>query len=152
MFLQVSFPPRRLSYQTFAPFVRTIIADTLQKVDDIHPAMFFWRILAFLLSVLVILGDPGAVSRAGRKVATKVLKHRRKSPWVPILTGPFPNGQANAGSWLGTKNALYYCAQSANSISRVLFVNSYTSACLATVARFVHKAFLTWNEGNTDES
>ena len=34
MFLQVSFPPRRLSYQTFAPFVRTIIADTLQKVDD----------------------------------------------------------------------------------------------------------------------
>ena len=152
MFLQVSFPPRRLSYQTFAPFVRTIIADTLQKVDDIHPAMFFWRILAFLLSVLVIVGDPGAVSRAGRKVATKVLKHRRKSPWVPILTGPFPNGQANAGSWLGTKNALYYCAQSANSISRVLFVNSYTSAYLATVARFVHKAFLTWNEGNTDES
>ena len=152
MFLQVSFPPRRLSYQTFAPFVRTIIADTLQKVDDIHPAMFFWRILAFLLSVLVILGDPGAVSRAGRKVATKVLKHRRKSPWVPILTGPFPNGQANAGSWLGTKNALYYCAQSANSISRVLFVNSYTSAYLATVARFVHKAFLTWNEGTTDES
>ena len=152
MFLQVSFPPRRLSYQTFAPFVRTIIADTLQKVDDIHPAMFFWRILAFLLSVLVILGDPGAVSRAGRKVATTVLKHRRKSPWVPILTGPFPNGQANAGSWLGTKNALYYCAQSANSISRVLFVNSYTSAYVATVARFVHKAFLTWNEGNTDES
>ena len=152
MFLQVSFPPRRLSYQTFAPFVRTIIVDTLQKVDDIHPAMFFWRILAFLLSVLVILGDPGAVSRAGRKVATKVLKHRRKSPWVPILTGPFPNGQANAGSWLGTKNALYYCAQSANSISRVLFVNSYTSAYVATVARFVHKAFLTWNEGNTDES
>ena len=152
MFLQVSFPPRRLSYQTFAPFVRTIIVDTLQKVDDIHPAMFFWRILAFLLSVLVILGDPGAVSRAGRKVATKVLKHRRKSPWVPILTGPFPNGQANAGSWLGTKNALYYCAQSANSISRVLFVNSYTSAYVATVAKFVHKAFLTWNEGNTDES
>ena len=156
MFLQVSFPPRRLSYQTFAPFVRTIIVDTLQKVDDIHPAMFFWRILAFLLSVLVILGDPGAVSRAGRKVATKVLKHRRKSPWVPILTGPFPNGQANAGwlaDWAQKKCfVLIYCAQSANSISRVLFVNSYTSAYVATVARFVHKAFLTWNEGNTDES
>ena len=58
-----------------------------------------------------ILGDPGAVSRAGRKGATKVFKHRRKSPWVPTLTGPFPNGQANAGSRLGTKNALYYCAQ-----------------------------------------
>ena len=45
-----------------------------------------------------ILGDPGAVSRAGRKGAMKVLKHGRKSPWVPTLTGPFPNGQANAGS------------------------------------------------------
>ena len=58
----------------------------------------------------VILGDPGAVSRAGRKGATKVFKLRRKSPWVPTLTGPFPDGQVNAGSWLGTKNALYYCA------------------------------------------
>ena len=27
-----------------------------------------------------ILGDPGAVSRAGRKCATKVFKHGRKSP------------------------------------------------------------------------
>ena len=62
------------------------------------------------------------------KCATKVFKHRRKSLWVPTLTGPFPNGQANAGSWLGTKNALYYCAQSANSFSWVLFVSSYTTA------------------------
>ena len=30
-----------------------------------------------------ILGDPGVVSRAGRKGATKVFKHGRKSPWVP---------------------------------------------------------------------
>ena len=85
----------------------------------------------------VILGDPGAVSRAGRKGATKVFKHRRKSPWVPTLTGPFPNGQVNAGSWLGTKNALYYCAQSANSISWVLFVSSYTTRQLLTRSRLV---------------
>ena len=32
-----------------------------------------------------------------RKGATKVFKHRRKSPWVPTLTGPFPNDQANVG-------------------------------------------------------
>ena len=51
----------------------------------------------------LILGDPGAVSRAGRKGAINVFKHWRKSPWVPTLTGPFPNGQANTGSWLGTK-------------------------------------------------
>ena len=49
-------------------------------------------------AVELILGDPGAVSRVGRKGATKVFKHRWKSPWVPTLTGPFPNGQANAGS------------------------------------------------------
>ena len=52
-----------------------------------------------------ILGDPGTVSRVERKDATKALfKHRRKSPWVPTLTEPFPNGQANAGSCLGTKS------------------------------------------------
>ena len=72
------------------------------------------------------------------KGATKVFKHRRKSPWVPTLTGPFPNGQANAGSWLGTKNALYYCAQSANSISWVLFVSSYTTVIDSITACLVH--------------
>ena len=49
-------------------------------------------------SLISILGDPGAVSRAGLEGATKVFKHGRKSPWVPTLTGPFPNGQENAGS------------------------------------------------------
>ena len=45
--------------------------------------------------VILIPGDPGAVILAGRKGATKVFKHRRKSPWVPTLTGLFPNGQEN---------------------------------------------------------
>ena len=49
-------------------------------------------------SGLLILGDPVAVSRAGRKDTTKVFRLRRKSSWVPTLTGPLPNGQANAGS------------------------------------------------------
>ena len=40
-----------------------------------------------------ILGHPGGVSRAGTKCAKKVF-----SPWVPTITGPFPNGQANVGS------------------------------------------------------
>ena len=47
------------------------------------------------IKVSVILGEPGAVSRAGRKGATKVFKN---SPWVPTLTGPFLNGQTIAGS------------------------------------------------------
>ena len=46
----------------------------------------------------LILGDPGAVSRVGRKGATKVFKNGRKSPWVPTLTELFPKIQADAGS------------------------------------------------------
>ena len=49
-------------------------------------------------------GGSAAVSRAGRKGATKVFKHGWKSSWIPTLIGPFPHGQANASSWLGTKN------------------------------------------------
>ena len=44
-----------------------------------------------------ILGDRGAVSRFGRKGATKVFKYGRKSPWVPTLTELFPKIQADAG-------------------------------------------------------
>ena len=81
--------------------------------------------------IATILGDLGAVSRVGRKGRTKVFKYGRKSPWVPTLTELFPKIQADAGSWLGTKNALYYCAQSANSFSWVLFVSSYTTAIVS---------------------
>ena len=77
---------------------------------------------------VTILGDPGAASRVGRKGATKVFNCGRKSPWVPTLTELFLKIQADAGSWLGTKIALYYCAQSKNSFSWVLFVSSYTTA------------------------
>ena len=78
---------------------------------------------------IAILGDP--VSRVGRKGGTKVFKYVWKSPWVPTLTELFPKIQADAGSLLGTKNALYYCAQSANSFSWVLFVSSYTTVVLS---------------------
>ena len=48
--------------------------------------------------LLVIIGDPGAVSRVGRKGGTKVFKYGQKSPWVPTLTELFPKIQADAGS------------------------------------------------------
>ena len=83
---------------------------------------FPWRVMG------PILGDPGGVSRVGRKDGTKVFKYGWKSPWVPTLIKLFPKIQADAGSWLGTKNVLYYCAQLANSFSWVLFVSSYTRA------------------------
>ena len=64
-------------------------------------------------------------SHSGReKRRHESFHYGRKSPWVPTLTGPFPKIQADAGSWLGTKNALYYCAQSANTSQWVLFVCS----------------------------
>ena len=50
------------------------------------PSIFF-----FLL--ILILGDPGAVSQVGRKGATNVFKYGRKSPWVPTLTELFPKIQ-----------------------------------------------------------
>ena len=59
-----------------------------------------WKITCYLTT---ILGDPGAVSRVGRKGGTKVFKYGRKSPWVPTLTKLFPKIQADAGSWLDTK-------------------------------------------------
>ena len=64
-----------------------------------------------------ILGNPGAVSRVGRKGGRKVFKYGRKSPWVPTLTELFPKIQADVSSRLGTTNALYYCAQSANRLT-----------------------------------
>ena len=60
----------------------------------------------------------------------KVFKYGRKNPWLPTLIRPFPNSYANAGSWLATENALYYCAQSANSISWVLILDPQIQSSL----------------------
>ena len=95
-----------------------------------------------------ILGDPEAVSRVGRKGGTNVFKYGRKSPWVPTLTELFPNIQADAGSWLGTKNALYYCAQSANSLSWVVFVSSYMTTIFAITACLDHAPKRCTQSGN----
>ena len=71
-------------------------------------------------------------SQSGRKrPGTKVCEYGQKSPCVRTLTELFPKIQADACSWLGTKNALYYCAQWANSFSGVLFVSSYTTAIIS---------------------
>ena len=108
----------------------TFSSQTGKTVDTCNISVTFILIrpITAKIRTTTILGDPGAVTRVERKGATKVFKHRPKSPWAPTLTGPFPNVQANAGSWLDTKDALYYCAQSANSFSWVLFVSSYTTA------------------------
>ena len=95
-----------------------------------------------------ILGDPGAVSRVRRKGGTKVFKYGQESPWVPTLTDLFPKFQTDACSWLGTKNALYYCAQSANSFSWVIFVSSYTTAIVSITDCLAHAPKKSTQSGN----
>ena len=79
-------------------------------------------------------------SQSGReKGRDESFQVRAKKPLgTPTLTKLFPKIQADAGSWLGTKNALYYCAQSANSFSWVLFVSSYTTAIVSITACLAH--------------
>ena len=115
-------------------FPRIITPFWCRKKNQLTPLAIIWE---NTVRVLPSSETQGGGQLGREKGATKVFKHRWKSPWVPTLTRPFPNGQANAGSWLGTKNALYYCAQSTNSISWVLCVSSYMTtidlitACLA---------------------
>ena len=97
---------------------------------------------------VTILGDPGTVIQVGRKGGTKVLKYGQKSPWVPTLTELFPKIQADAGSWLGTKNALYYWAQSANGFSWVLFLRSYTTAIVSITDCLAHSPKNCTQSGN----
>ena len=98
---------------------REYIVNNSQTIDCL-PTMFS-RVRS-----VTILEDPGTVSPVWRKGGTKVLKYGWKIPWVPTLTKLFPKIQADTGSWLGAKNALYYCAQSANSFYWILSVSSYT--------------------------
>ena len=62
----------------------------------------------------------GSGEKAGRKFSSM----GKRAHGYRLSPNYFQKIQSDAGSWLGTKNALYYCAQSANSFSWVLFVSS----------------------------
>ena len=62
----------------------------------------------------------GSGEKAGRKFSSM----DKRAPGYRLSPNYFQKIQADAGFWLGTKNALYYCSQSANSFSWVLFVSS----------------------------
>ena len=79
-----------------------------------------------------ILGDPGAVSRVGRKGGTKVFMYGRKSPWVPTL--------ADSSGWrlqIGHKKCFVLLCPIGEQLSsfREFVHDRY---CLATLARFLH--------------
>ena len=63
----------------------------------------------------------GQSVRGGRNGATKVFKNGRKNPWVPNLTGPFPNGFANTDSWLGRIIQGIFSAQSGAGIRKAVW-------------------------------
>ena len=77
----------------------------------------------------------GQSVESGEKAGRKFSGTGKRAPGYRLSPNLCPKIQADAGSWLGTKNALY-CAQSAKSFSWVLFVSSYTTATV----RFVHQA------------
>ena len=70
------------------------------------------------------------VSRARRKGRDEIFQAKAEKT-LGTDSNRITNGQVNVGSWLGTEIDLYYCAQSANSFSLVLFVSSYTTAIIS---------------------
>ena len=73
----------------------------------------------------------------GERARRKISSTGERAPGYR-LTKLFPKIQADAGSWLGTKNALYYCAPLANSFSWDPLVSSYTTAIVSITACLVH--------------
>ena len=104
-----------------------------------------------------ILGDPGAVSRARRKGATKLFKHRRKSRRKsPLGTDSHRTiSKRSFECWLliGHKKCFVLLCKIGEWFLQSSFREFvHDGYFLATVARFVHQAFLTRNEETTDES
>ena len=118
--------------------------------------------------IATILGDPGAVSRVGRKGRTKVFKYGRKSPWVPTLTELFPKIQAHVASWLDAQYMLCIIVPNRRTVSPEFFswvrtrrlwtrlLSLHTcpvcSPSMCVQGKLLFSTFLTRNEGTTDES
>ena len=81
----------------------------------------------------------GQSVRSGEKGRWKFSSTGKRAPGYRLSPNHFQKfKRIDAGSWLGTKNALYYCAQLANSFSWVLFVHSYTTAIVSIRACLGH--------------
>ena len=88
-----------------------------------------------LIIILLILGDPGAVSgggkkskRARKKIGRRKFKNENRSPWDSTLNRPVPKPfKILACDWAQK----YFCAQSESSSFRVTFVTSYSKVFTA---------------------
>ena len=100
----------------------------------------------------VILGDPGAVSRAEKRRDESFQAHAEK----PLGTDSHRTiSKRSSECWLliGHKKCFVLLCPIGEQFLQSSF-REFIHDCyyLATVARFVHQAFLTWNEGATDKS
>ena len=105
---------------------------------------------------------------SGEKVWRKFSSTGGRAPWVPTLTRPFPNGQPNAGSCLGTKSAVmkmfFLCSISEQHLQSSFHAFVHYGYCLPILIRFIHQdcayiqgklsfsLFLTRKEGNTGDT
>ena len=113
----------------------------------------------YILWCTVILGDPGAVSRVGRKGGTKVSKYGQKSPWVPTFQ---KFKQVPAPDW--AQKMLCIIVPNLRTVSPEFFswvrtrrlLSRHTcpvrSPSLCVQGKLLFSTFLTRNEGTTDES
>ena len=85
----------------------------------------------------------GSGEKAGRKFSL-----RAKEPLGTDSHRTISKNSSGAGSWLGTKNALYYCAQSANTSQWVVFVCSYMKAIFSITACLVYAPKKCTQSGN----
>ena len=103
------------------------------------PAVFKLEGQVFKLEGVIYYVDPKSSSEtqgqsggSGERARWEFSSTGERAPAYRL----FPKLQADAGSSLGTKNALYYCAQSANSFSWVSFhcaFSTFQNGCLSWV-------------------
>ena len=88
-------------------------------------------------------------SRSGReKRRDESFQIRAKEPLGTDSHRAISKNSSGCGSWLVTKNALYYFAQSTNSFSWVLFVSSYTTAIVLITDCLAHAPKKCTESGN----
>ena len=87
----------------------------------------------YFIVTISILGTQGHSVGSGEKVGRKFSSTGERDPGCRLSPNYFQNfKQMPAPDW-AQKNALYYCAQSVNSLSWVLFVSSYTTTIIVAI-------------------
>ena len=95
-----------------------------------------------------ILGDPGGGQWGREKRRDESFQAQAEKPLGTDSHRTISKRSSECWLLTGHKNALYYCAQSANSFSWVLFVSSYTTAIVSITACLAHAPKKCTQSGN----